>query len=119
MAENAKKDYDRYELLRKENVVSAADAELKAATAASAQATVDADNATVSNAKFNLENTTVRAPISGRTGSLLVRGGNLVRAGASTPLVVINQVRPIYVRFAVPGSMLPLVLQYGGKGGCP
>ncbi|HEX7545519.1 MAG TPA: efflux RND transporter periplasmic adaptor subunit [Gemmatimonadaceae bacterium] len=119
MAENAKKDYDRYELLRKSNVVTAADAELKAATAASAQATVDADNATVSNAKFNLENTTVRAPISGRTGSLLVRGGNLVHAGASTPLVVINQVRPIYVRFAVPGSMLPLVLQYGGKGGLP
>src|ERR1019366_5208963 len=31
--------------------------------------------------------------------------------------VVINQVRPIYVRFAVPGSLLPLVLQYGAKGG--
>jgi multidrug efflux system membrane fusion protein len=59
----------------------------------------------------------VRAPISGRTGSLLVRAGNLVHAGASTPLVVINQVRPIYVRFSVPGSQLPLVLQYGGKGG--
>jgi membrane fusion protein, multidrug efflux system len=33
--------------------------------------------------------------------------------------VVINQVRPIYVRFSVPGSQLPLVLQYGGKGGLP
>ena len=119
MAENAKKDYDRYDLLRKSNVVTAADAELKAATAASAQATVDADIASVSNAKFNLDNAIVRAPISGRTGSLLVRPGNLVHAGASTPLVVINQVRPIYVRFAVPGSMLPLVLQYGAKGGLP
>jgi multidrug efflux system membrane fusion protein len=118
-AENAKKDYARFESLRKENVVSAADAELKAATAASTQAIVDADVATVSNAKFNLDNTTVRAPISGRTGGLLVRAGNLVRAGASTPLVVINQVRPIYVRFAVPGSQLPLVLQYGAKGGLP
>src|ERR1017187_11038536 len=50
MAENAEKDYDRYDLLRKSNVVTAADAELKAATAASAQATVDADIASVSNA---------------------------------------------------------------------
>ena len=118
-AENAKQDYARFETLRKENVVSSADAELKAATAGSTQATVEADLAAVSNAKFNLDNTTVRAPISGRTGSLLVRTGNLVHAGASTPLVVINQVRPIYVRFAVPGSLLPLVLQYGGKGGLP
>ena len=114
---NAKKDYDRYEQLLQSKVVTAADAELKAATAASAAAVVESDMAAVSNAKFNLDNTTVRAPIAGRTGSLLVRSGNLVHAGAATPLVVINQVRPIYVRFAVPGSQLPLVLQYGGKGG--
>lgn len=119
IAENAKRDYDRFESLRKQNVVSAADAELKSATAASTQAVVEADIAAVSNAKFNLDNTTVRAPISGRTGGLLVKNGNLVRAGASTPLVVINQVRPIYVRYSVPGSLLPLVLQYGAKGGLP
>ena len=58
-------------------------------------------------ARFNLDNTTVRAPISGKTGSLLVRVGNLVRSSVTT-LVVINQVRPITVRFAVPSSELPL-----------
>jgi multidrug efflux system membrane fusion protein len=73
----------------------------------------------VSNAKFNLDNTTVRAPISGRTGSVLMRQGNLVHASGSTPLVVINQVRPILVRFAVPGTQLPLIVQYGSKGGLP
>src|SRR5438445_10015026 len=44
----------------------------------------------------------IRAPIAGRTGRLLVREGNLVRANSPDPLVVINQIRPILVRFAVP-----------------
>ncbi len=55
----------------------------------------------------------------GRTGNVLVKRGNLVRSGAATPLVVINQVRPIYVRFSIPSSELPLVQQYGAAGGLP
>ena len=58
----------------------------------------------LASAKFNLDNCVVRAPISGRTGALLVRAGNLVRASGGTALVVINQVRPILVRFAVPAT---------------
>ena len=73
--------------------------------------------ATLDNAKFNLDNTVVRAPISGRTGGLLVRTGNLVHAAGGTPLVVINQVRPILVRFAVPASELPMILKYGERTG--
>ena len=63
-----------------------------------------ADSAAVETARLNLAYTVIRAPISGRTGSLLVRQGNLVRANAATPLVVINQIRPILVRFSVPGA---------------
>src|SRR5262249_15605754 len=55
----------------------------------------------------------------GRTGNVLVKRGNLIRSGAGTPLVVINQVRPIYVRFSIPSSELPLVQQYGANGGLP
>ena len=88
-------------------------------TAATREATMRADRAAVANAKFNLDNTVIRAPISGKTGGLLVKRGNLVRSGGASPLVVINQVRPIYVRFAVPSSQLRLVLQYGAKGGLP
>ncbi len=82
-------------------------------TASAAEATVRADEAAVATAKFNLDNTTVRAPIAGRTGSLLVRTGNIVHAAATTPLVVINQINPILVRFAVPGTELPLIQRYG------
>jgi len=67
-------------------------------------------------AKFNLDNTIVRAPISGRTGALLVREGNVVNAQGSQ-LVVINQVSPILVRFAIPATQLPLLQKYGSAGG--
>ena len=57
-------------------------------------------------ARLNLQYATIRAPIAGRTGSLRVREGNLVRANEATPLVTINQIRPILVRFAVPAANL-------------
>ena len=52
------------------------------------------------------------APISGRTGALDVHQGDLVRANDTTPLVVINQVAPIYVTFSVPGRYLPDIRRY-------
>lgn len=111
------KEADRYESLVKQAIVTAEQAEQLRSTAQAAAATVLADSANLANAKFNLDNTVVRAPISGRTGGLLVRTGNLVHAAGGTALVVINQVRPILVRFAVPAAQLPMVLKYGEKGG--
>jgi membrane fusion protein, multidrug efflux system len=118
-AENAKKEADRYDLLAQTGVVSQEEADGLRTTNAAAQATVQADSAMLATAKFNLDNTTIRAPIAGRTGSLLVREGNLVHASGGTTLVVINQVKPILVRFAVPATELPLILQYGKNGGLP
>jgi multidrug efflux system membrane fusion protein len=108
---------ERYGSLATQGIVTKEQAEGMRATAASIAGTVQADSANVDNAKFNLDNTIVRAPISGRTGSLLVRAGNLVHASGGTPLVVINQVRPILVRFAVPAAELPMILKYGEKSG--
>src|SRR5215472_8049543 len=73
----------------------------------------------MSTAKFNLDNSSVRAPISGRTGQLLVREGNLVHASGATPLVVINQIRPIYVQFAVPATNLPDIMRYNTSATLP
>ena len=66
-------------------------------------------------ARLNLQYATIRAPISGRTGSLRVREGNLVRGNESAPLVTINQIRPILVRFAVPAANLSLIQQHRGQ----
>ncbi len=64
-------------------------------------ATVSADRASLDRARFDLENTVVKAPISGRTGQLLFRAGSLVRA-STDQLVIINELRPVLVRFPVP-----------------
>lgn len=118
-AANAKKQVNRYAELVQQRYVTKEEGDQLEATSAASDAVVRADRAAVANAKLNLDNTTIRAPISGKTGSLLVRVGNLVHANGATPLVTINQVRPIMVRFAVPASQLPLILQYGSRGGLP
>jgi len=114
---NAKANAERSKQLLGAKVITQQEADVSLTTAATAEATLRADHASLEQARFNLENTIVRAPISGKTGSLLVKRGNLVRSGGAAPLVVINQVRPILVRFAIPSSQLPLVLQYGSGGG--
>ena len=116
-AANNQREVQRYDKLVQQDYVTHEQADQVRATAVSAQATLQADSAAVATAKFNLDNTTIRAPISGRTGSLLVRVGNLVHGSAATPLVVINQIKPIFVRFAVPSTQLPAIQRYGGRGG--
>jgi multidrug efflux system membrane fusion protein len=82
------------------------------ADAASATANLAGSQAAVDQARLNLQYATIRAPIAGKTGSLRVREGNLVRTTDATPLVTINQIRPILARFAVPAANLPIIQQY-------
>src|SRR5207253_8184923 len=77
-----------------------------ASGAEAARASVAADRAAVQNAQLQLSYCEVRSPIDGRTGTLMVHPGNIVRANDTTPLVVINQVTPVYVSFSVPESQL-------------
>ena len=74
----------------------------------SAKAALDSDVAAVAAAKLNLNYCEIRAPISGRTGNLLVHAGNLVKAN-DVPLVVIHQVSPIFVNFNVPEQHLAAI----------
>jgi multidrug efflux system membrane fusion protein len=113
---NADEDVRRYEsLAQKEYVTSQQYAQVKT-TAQSLRATVEADQAAVENARLNLQFATVRSPINGRAGGLLLRPGNLVRPNGSAPLVVINQIHPILVRFAVPATDLPEIQQRRRQG---
>ena len=104
--ENAERDRVRFEELARREFVTAQQLDQARSAAAAAAATVRADSAALSRARLDLDRATIRAPISGRAGGLLVKEGNLVRAGSSEPLVVINQIAPILVRFAVPASAL-------------
>jgi multidrug efflux system membrane fusion protein len=116
-AANAANETKRYAALAAQDYVTKEQAEQQRTNAASTAATVAASEAAVAAAKYNLDNTTVRAPISGRSGALLVREGNVVHASGTTPLVVINQISPLLVRFAIPATQLPLLQRYGASGG--
>jgi multidrug efflux system membrane fusion protein len=70
------------------------------------RAEVAAGRAAVDAARLDLAYATIRAPIDGRLGNLLVHAGNLVKANADDPMVVINQIKPIYVAFSVPERTL-------------
>ncbi|HVH67595.1 MAG TPA: efflux RND transporter periplasmic adaptor subunit [Gemmatimonadales bacterium] len=111
-AQSATLDAARYAELVKQDYVTKSDYDAKRAAADALQATVRADSALVANARLNLDWAAIRAPIGGRTGRLLVREGNLVRANTTDPLVVINQTHPILVRFAVPEQHLADIQRY-------
>ena len=113
---NAQRDADRYAALAQRDFVTRSQADQAMSNATALKAVLDADKATVATAQFNLDNATIRAPVSGKTGALLVRQGNLVRSNATTALVQINQIHPILVRFAVPEKELQLVQQYSRAG---
>jgi multidrug efflux system membrane fusion protein len=81
----------------------------------SAEEVVRADEAAVDNTKVLLGYTTIRSPIDGRTGSLGLNLGNVVRANDSM-LLVINQIQPIYVSFTVPQQQLPAIKRYMTEG---
>lgn len=113
-AQSAAREAARYRELAATNTVTQEDYEQKQASADGALAMVRSDSASTALARLNLEYATVRAPIGGRTGRLLLHEGNVVRAG-SDALVSIVQVRPILVRFPVPAVHLPALRNRAGQ----
>jgi multidrug efflux system membrane fusion protein len=109
---NSKLDAERYQGLGKQGVASKQQVDAAAAAANAMAATVAADKAAVETAKINLEYTSIYSPINGRTGSVGVKEGNLVKANDVPILVTINQIEPIYVGFAIPEQQLAELKQY-------
>jgi multidrug efflux system membrane fusion protein len=129
---NAQAESDRYDELFKEGIAARNQHEqmrtafeamiesVRADEAAieSARASLESDRAAAETAKLNLSFCEIRSPVSGRAGNLLVHAGNLVKANGDNALVVINQIEPIFVSFAVPEHHLAAVrarMNGGGK----
>jgi multidrug efflux system membrane fusion protein len=70
------------------------------------KASIAAGRALLESQRTLLDYLTIRAPISGRTGALAAKVGTTVRSADATPIVTINQTRPIWVTFALPQSEL-------------
>jgi multidrug efflux system membrane fusion protein len=103
----AQQDVERYTDLAKKEYVTQEEYVRIQTNAATLEAAVSADKAAIETATIDLGYCTIRSPIAGRTGQLMVHAGNLVKANADTPLVVINEISPIHVAFSVPEQNLP------------
>lgn len=111
----ARADAKRFQALGAQGFVSRQQAEQAAAQANALAATVQADMAQLQNAQVSLDWATVRSPIAGVAGARLVDVGNLVRAGDTNPLVTINKLSPVMVRFSVPQAEIDRVRRYHAK----
>jgi multidrug efflux system membrane fusion protein len=113
---SAEVEEKRYGALQQQKLVSPQEYYVRAVALATARATLVADRSAVDSARVNLEYTKITASISGRTGSLQTTQGNVVKANSDKPLVVIRQISPIYVAFAVPADRLPEIRRFSQKG---
>jgi len=116
---NAQRDVDRLKPLIQKRDVSQQAFDLATATAASLDATVKADEAAIQNLQVQITYYTIRAPIDGRLGFVTLKAGNEVKAQDVITMVTINQLKPIYVTFAVPQRELPGVRTAIAKGTVP
>jgi membrane fusion protein, multidrug efflux system len=109
----AREQYDQIK-----TTMTALEATVQADRAAieNARAAITANEAMVDSAKIQLGYTTIRAPMDGRTGNLLVQAGNVLKSNEDSPLVVIAQIRPIYVSFGVPERELAGIKTYRERG---
>ena len=115
-AANAEAQFKRFQELADRGIATKEQVDTARTSMTALNATVNADRAALENAQVQLQYATITATISGRTGALQVHEGNLVRANDQTPLVVINQIAPISVTFAIPEARLPELKRYMARG---
>ncbi|NCT67008.1 MAG: efflux RND transporter periplasmic adaptor subunit [Rhodanobacteraceae bacterium] len=106
----ARSQVQRYAPVAAKGYISADQMEQYRTNMEAAAASVKVDEANVAAAKVTLGYTEIRASLAGRIGRILIQPGNVVKANDTNPLVVINQIEPIYVNFALPGALLGAVL---------
>lgn len=119
--ENAKSELERNSILLTRGVVTKEEFDRVQTTSRAYEAAVLADEAAIRSASaailgasadieragIELSYCTIKSPINGKTGSLLVHRGNLVKENDTPALVVIHQVDPVYVDFTLPERSLP------------
>jgi len=112
---NAAADAQRYEDLVAKDYVTRQQYDAVIANQKALGATVRSDEAALERARLDLAYCSIRSPIDGRTGAVMVQVGNIVKSNDAT-LVAINQVVPIYVSFAVPERDLAEIRRRQAQG---
>ncbi len=113
---NARLDLARYQKLVAGNFASQQQFSTQKALVAQLEAQIRADAAMIENTKTTLDYATIRSPIDGRVGIRLVDAGNILRASDQQGIVVITQLKPIFVVFTVPQQSLAALQQAETRG---
>jgi multidrug efflux system membrane fusion protein len=106
---NAKLDFERYTQLQPQDLASKQTVDTQRALVDQIAAQLKVDQAVIDNARTQLDYTRIVSPIDGRTGIRLIDPGNIVRAAATTGIVVVTQMQPISVVFTLPEEELGAV----------
>lgn len=114
--EETKKNEERFRVLVAKNFVSRQAYSETVSQLAMQKATLDADAEKVKEAEVQLQYTKIRAPISGKTGDVSVKIGDLITSASAEPLVTINKIDPVYVNFNLPQNRLTSLLTYKKDG---
>ncbi len=114
-AKNAEEQAKRYSILVQKDYVSRDQYDQLRANADALSAAVEADIANIDNYKLQVDYCTIKSPIDGRVGSVLINEGNIVKAN-DLPLVTINKITPIYVTFSVPEQHLANIKRFMKEG---
>ncbi len=110
--EYARKQVDRYGSVVQKGYVSQEQFDQIRSNAAALDASIQADEAAIENAKLELKYCYIRSPINGVAGDIGVDQGNVIKANDDKALVTIMQVTPIYITFSVPEQDLPEVRKH-------
>lgn len=114
-AKNAEEQARRYAILVQKDYVAKDQYDQIRANSDALSAAVDADRAAVENSRLQLSYCTIKSPINGRAGSVLVNAGNIIKA-SDLALTTINQIVPIYVTFSLPEQNLADIKKYSARG---
>ena len=114
--ENARLTLKRYQTLLGQDSIARQDVDTQAALVKQLEGTVMTDRAAEGTARLNLGYTRVVSPISGRAGLKVVDIGNLVSTSDTGGVVVVTQLSPIDVEFAVPQDKVQTVQERLASG---
>lgn len=114
-ARNAEEQAKRYATLVEKEYVSRDQYDQLRANADALAAAVDADRANVENSRLQLAYCTIKSPINGRVGSVLVNVGNVIKAN-DIAMTTINQIVPVNIAFSVPEQSLADIKKHMASG---
>lgn len=114
--EQARRELARLEPLAQRDYATKSALDQQQTNVSSLEGSVSFDDAAIESLHIQISYATITAPINGRIGSIASKAGTSIKANDTTPLITINQIKPIYVSFSVPQRYLPAI-QEGMKAG--